>query len=164
MISTKSEEEKALKKIKTIVGSLGENSYLAAAFEGCFEVAEDNIKNDSLCSLKQVAEKEAKDKEYYQKVANELSKEAELEKMKINVLKKQIFNSAELDCLLTCIQDCKDSWIERQKTSEKKIVELAEEPERDAFAQQVSVNRESKRVLEHLTALEEKVRAVIESL
>ncbi|OPY64061.1 MAG: hypothetical protein A4E56_00115 [Pelotomaculum sp. PtaU1.Bin065] len=45
-IATKEQERKALTKIKTIVKSLGENSYLAAAFTGAFELAEQNIEND----------------------------------------------------------------------------------------------------------------------
>ena len=40
---TKEQERKALNQIKKIVDSLGEDSYIAMAFEGCFEDAETNI-------------------------------------------------------------------------------------------------------------------------
>ena len=53
MAATKDEEFKALEKIKKIVEELGEDSYIGTAFEGCFEVAADNIRNDFMCSMKQ---------------------------------------------------------------------------------------------------------------
>ena len=56
MTATKEQEMKALEKIRKIVGDLGEDSYLGAAFEGCFMMADSNIRNDELCSWKQNAE------------------------------------------------------------------------------------------------------------
>lgn len=55
-MTTKEQELKALRQIEKIVENLGENSYLATAFEGCFEIAEQNIENDFACSMKQRAE------------------------------------------------------------------------------------------------------------
>lgn len=55
-MSTKEQERKALDRIKKIVESLGEDSYIATAFEGCFEIAAENIENDFACSMKQRAE------------------------------------------------------------------------------------------------------------
>jgi len=55
-MSTKAEERKALEEIEKIVKSLGNDSYVAMAFEGCFELAADNIENDWGCSMKQRAE------------------------------------------------------------------------------------------------------------
>lgn len=46
MTATKAQERKALEQIKEIVAKLGEDSYIATAFEGCFEMAEQNIDND----------------------------------------------------------------------------------------------------------------------
>lgn len=37
-MSTKEEERKALQEIQAIVDSLGEDSYVAAAFKGCFKI------------------------------------------------------------------------------------------------------------------------------
>ena len=54
MMSTKEQELKALEKIRKIVEDLGEESYIGTAFEGCFEIAEENIENDFACSMKQV--------------------------------------------------------------------------------------------------------------
>lgn len=49
---SKDDERKALDKIRKIIDTLGADSYVAAAFDGCFEVAEQNIDNDWACSLK----------------------------------------------------------------------------------------------------------------
>ena len=43
---TKAEERKALEQIKKIIESTGKDSYIAAAFEGCADLAEENINND----------------------------------------------------------------------------------------------------------------------
>mgnify|MGYP000611017138 CR=1 FL=1 len=51
-MSTKQQEREALKKICEIVDALGPDSYIATAFEGCFEDAQENIENDWACSMK----------------------------------------------------------------------------------------------------------------
>ena len=56
MAATKDQELKALSQIKKIVEELGEGSYVGMAFEGCFEIAEDNIGNDFGNSMKMRAE------------------------------------------------------------------------------------------------------------
>lgn len=56
MSATKDQERKALDQIRKIVAGLGEDSYIGMAFEGCFEIAEENINNDFACSMKQRAE------------------------------------------------------------------------------------------------------------
>lgn len=56
MITTKEQERKALEQIRKIVDGLGEDSYIGTAFEGCFEIAEENIENDFACSMKQRVE------------------------------------------------------------------------------------------------------------
>lgn len=55
-MTTKEQEKKALEQIRKIVSGLGEDSYIGTAFEGCFEIAEENIENDFACSMKQNAE------------------------------------------------------------------------------------------------------------
>lgn len=59
-MTTKEQERKALEQIKKIVEGLGEGSYVAAAFEGCFEDAESNIENHFAGSMKNRYEFEAK--------------------------------------------------------------------------------------------------------
>lgn len=45
-MTTKEQERKALARIRKIVAELGEDSYLATAFDGAWEIAEENIEND----------------------------------------------------------------------------------------------------------------------
>lgn len=54
--ATKDQEREALAKIKAILDALGLDSYVGTAFEGCLEIAEENIENDFACSMKQRVE------------------------------------------------------------------------------------------------------------
>lgn len=51
-MTTKEQERKALARIRKIVAELGEDSYLATAFDGAWEIAEENIENDFANSTK----------------------------------------------------------------------------------------------------------------
>ena len=44
--ATKQQERDTLEKIRKMVEQLGPDSYLATAFEGCFDLAAENIDND----------------------------------------------------------------------------------------------------------------------
>ena len=50
---TKEQERKALEQIEKIVSALGADSYIATAFDGCFEDAQENIENDFAVSNRQ---------------------------------------------------------------------------------------------------------------
>ena len=54
--ATKDQERDALEKIKAILDTLGLDSYVGTAFEGCLEIAEENIENDFAFSMKQRVE------------------------------------------------------------------------------------------------------------
>ena len=60
-MATKADERKALEEIRRIVEGLGNDSYLAMAFDGCFEMAESNIENDFANNPKMSIEKLKKD-------------------------------------------------------------------------------------------------------
>ena len=49
--ATKQQERDTLEKIRKMVEKLGPDSYLATAFEGCFDLAAENIDNDWACSM-----------------------------------------------------------------------------------------------------------------
>lgn len=51
-MATKRNERETLETIRQLVADLGEQSYLATAFQGCFEIAEENIENDFADSLR----------------------------------------------------------------------------------------------------------------
>lgn len=50
-MTTNDQERKALEQIKKIVESLGEDSYIGMALEGCLDDAETNIENDWALSM-----------------------------------------------------------------------------------------------------------------
>ena len=78
-MTSKEEERKALEQIKKIVSTLGPDSYIATAFEGCFDIAESNIDNDFACSMKQWADRlEGQNKELTKTVAEQ---KAEIEQL-----------------------------------------------------------------------------------
>ena len=53
---TKDQEREVLQKIKKLIDSTGSDSYISAAFEGCIDLANDNIDNDWCMSFKDAAE------------------------------------------------------------------------------------------------------------
>lgn len=75
-MSTRTEEHNALAKIRKIVADLGENSYIGTAFEGCFEIAEENIDNDFGCSMKQRADAALKDAAALKKQVEDVTSQA----------------------------------------------------------------------------------------
>lgn len=77
MMATKEQERKALAQIKKIVESLGEDSYIGTAFEGCFEIAEENIENDFACSMKQRYERASEEAANFEAQASEYKKQVE---------------------------------------------------------------------------------------
>lgn len=76
-MTTKEQERKALENIREIVEELGEDSYIGTAFEGCFEIAEQNIDNDFGCSMKQRAESAENKAEEYRRAADYEAAETE---------------------------------------------------------------------------------------
>ena len=95
--ATKQQERDTLEKIRKMVEQLGPDSYLATTFEGCFDLAAENIDNDWACSMadrarnaeKRVTELEGKlseavkDYEAAHAVAKE--KDAEIARLKARI-------------------------------------------------------------------------------
>ena len=79
---TKEQERQALEQIKKIVDSLGADSYIATAFDGCFEDARENIENDFALCMKdryETERKRAKDlQEEVDRLKADLRKEKEV--------------------------------------------------------------------------------------
>lgn len=94
-MTTKEQEIKALNKIKALVAELGEDSYIATAFEGCFEVAEDNIENDFACSMKQRAESAAKEREEWHQKAMSFEIKWKEDEQKVSDLYDELRNLQE---------------------------------------------------------------------
>ena len=155
MIATKDEERKALARIKKIVEGLGENSYIATAFEGCFEKAEENIDYDMACSWKSVAESESKRAdELKEKLGKANFAKASLEQTitllqnRVAILEENIkaannrLLSADTQSDIKCLVKDKISELtDELETAAKEIVEYADEPNSDKFSQAVRNHR-----------------------
>ena len=113
---TKNDERKALEQIKKIIENLGDDSYIAVAFEGCFEIAEENIHNDFTCSMKQrydMADKEARDAQKSNKELRDVN--VELSKH-IDTLKEEI--------------DAKDQMLEHERSMKRELKKELDEQDR----------------------------------
>lgn len=163
MVSTKDQEKQALDKIRKIVDGLGENSYVKTAFEGCFEIAEENIHDDSACSMKQRAESAQVQAAYFEKCANhesELREKVEDDvsnlRNKISNMEKKLLNMDEIltvsDILAQRIRDLEAA----DKTSAERIVRYADEPSSEDFLSARRDNREVSKKLEKVRDLAEK--------
>lgn len=64
-MTTKNDERNALTVIRRIVDRLGPDSYIGTAFEGCWEIASDNIENDFADSMKERWESAREDAAHY---------------------------------------------------------------------------------------------------
>lgn len=89
MIATKEQERKTLEKIRQMVAELGEGSYIAAAFTGAFELAEQNIENDWGCTMAERAERLEKEAEEKAQKAAELMQQAKKEMLKAEEMEKK---------------------------------------------------------------------------
>ena len=114
-MTTKEQERKALEQIKKIVSALGKNSYVATAFEGCFEDAENNIEDDAAYSMKDRLESLSSDNWEQRKQIGELKKEIKALEDANSVKDKQIEAlSARRDDLLNQVSEgankCIENW------------------------------------------------------
>lgn len=146
-MTTKEQERKALEKIRKIVEELGENSYVGTAFEGCFEIAENNIDNDFACSMKQRAEGAEKNVEIIsdevmsiKSVVSELTTENER-------LKAKSLTTAEAGAIKAILSHSRLEAVAMADSSAQRIVELADNPDSAEFRQAVQDNRQSKKRL-----------------
>lgn len=165
---TKEQERKALSQIKKIVDSLGEDSYIAMAFEGCFEDAEMNIENDWACSWKQRAEQNDKYATQWEKECSERAKEKEeaLKKVEelqetIKKLSKKIFFEDELRDFYVLAEDDLFDTERHIEEEAQEIVKYAEETTSDKFLNSVTSHRAYTRRAKHLNQLLERISYVM---
>lgn len=141
--ATKQQEREALDKIRKIVEQLGPDSYLATTFEGCFDLAAENIDNDWACSMadrarraeKRAAELEdkltesVKDYEAAHAAAHEVAaqKDREIAQLKDRISEK---SQAEAACA-----SCQNSLLKKAAEAER----IAGEAERRAEAAEAEV-------------------------
>lgn len=163
-MTTKEQERKALAQIKKIVDGLGENSYIGTAFEGCFEIAEENIENDFGCSMKQraeAAENMATELECKLKTAelNERDLRAAIEKVKeedsntITALRQRALSPDDITDVIQLVTEKRLGLDTEVKNAAERIVEAATKPESAAFQNAVKDHRAAKADLDYYIAL-----------
>lgn len=148
MAATKEQERKALEKIKKIVEELGEDSYIGMAFEGCFEIAEENIENDFGCSMKQRAEHAEKEAAKYKKMYETTAEDFENAEKKIAALEQKALTVAEAGAIKAILSSSRMEAANMADSTAQRIVELADNPDSAEFRQAVQDNRKSKKRLE----------------
>lgn len=151
-MTTKEQELKALAQIKKIVESLGADSYIGTAFEGCFEIAETNIENDWACSMKQRAESAEKkvseleldnrDLRLAVKKAKEdaSKKQTELEEQLLDLRSRALTADDLTDCRQLVDNEAYEAE-RKEKAAALEIVTFAEEPNGTNFQQAVRDHR-----------------------
>ena len=168
-MTTKEQERKALAQIKKIVESLGEDSYIGTAFEGCFEDAETNIENDWALSMKdrwmaadrklneangtieelrdKLAESE-KDYEAAHATAHQIAEEKDAE---IASLKSRLLADDDLADISRLLSKTVADLGKEVNDAAARIVEVADQPESAAFRNAVKDHRAAKADFSHWT-------------
>ena len=126
MIPTKDQERSALDQIRKIIESLGPDSYIGAAFEGCFDIAESNIENDLLYGTGIcLAELQECRKKLEQKEEELMAKREETDKLHdhIRYLKKQLDKELEWKDYTSPYHVSKEDYLELAKAGCSPIYE-----------------------------------------
>lgn len=165
MTATKEMERKALEKIRKIVVDLGECSYIGMAFEGCFEIAEENIENDFGCSMQQRAEaaeerakKAEEEVDYFREVANSMSEKLEEAEEEVRVLKQKTISAKDAALLEKLLRETKEEIEKVADEAAKQIVDHAEYPSSEEFQWAVLRHREAKKSTERYERLIEAIK------
>lgn len=151
-MATKRNERETLEVIRQMVADLGPDSYLATAFEGCFEDAEQNIEYDWGCSQKRLAdaaaekvtELEARVKELEGKLTQEIAEKQQARDEAQEVIKKLEARTLSEDDLEDIRQLLDDRATEADEKAEKaaaEIVRFAEATGLPEFRQAVMDHR-----------------------
>lgn len=182
-MTTKEQERKALAQIKKIVESLGEDSYIGTAFEGCFEDAETNIENDWALSMKdrwmaadrklneangtieelrdKLAESE-KDYEAAHATAHQIAdeKDAEIAALKSRLLADDDLADDDLADISRLLSKTVLDLGKEVSNAAERIVEVADQPESAAFRNAVKDHRAAKTDLSRWTELLSRVNTI----
>ena len=169
-LATKRNERDTLEVIRQMVADLGEDSYLATAFQGCFEIAEQNIENDFADSLQgrlELAEKKLRDeiaekqrvRDEAQKTIEELEEKldesqkdweaahaanhtlAEQKDAEIAALQAKVLSEDDLEDIHQLLDDRATVADEKAEAAAQEIVELADDPSAHDFQQAVLDHR-----------------------
>lgn len=125
--ATKEQERETLAAIREMVAGLGPDSCLAAAFDGCFQDAADNICNDKTCS--------------YRTRYEDVAKELESARIEIRYIKSNYLSTDTLADCIRLAEEVVKKWEAAEQKAAEDIVRHAERPESCAFQEAVKENR-----------------------
>ena len=165
--ATKQQERDTLEAIKKMVVSLGPQSYLATAFDGCFQDAEDNIEDDAAYSMKAryesseeklaVAQKEIEDLKTHKRLMQETIDRLQREN---EALEQRIIAPGDLLEISKLLAEKVLDIGGQVSNAAERIVDAAEEPGSPAFLSAVEDHREAKAELSRYTALLSKINTL----
>ena len=161
MMATKEQERKALEKIRNIVAELGEDSYIAKAFEGCFEIAQENIDNDFYISLKSRVEYMEKEKFRFSEANQKLIKDFDNLHEENETLKRKVLTIAEAGAIKAILNHAQLEAAGVASKAANRIVEYADDPSSKEFCQAVRDNRQAQKRLDECQNL---IRRLLETM
>lgn len=130
-MATKEQERKALARIRKIVAELGEDSYIGMAFEGAWELAEENIANDFGNTTQWYIDKYNNSGEDVRKAREEAEEDArklrqELERVKAD--KEYLWGeyNEKKEAYNNLVKDRNDLWnkVQESKKLENEVIKL----------------------------------------
>lgn len=147
--ATKEQERETLSKIKQMVEELGPQSYLATAFRGAFEDAEQNIEDDAAYSWYDRAESATKRAEAAEERLKELgglvdSLKEQLRQKEIKLAKYSLPCRPVSRILWMFVTDEAKVSRERMASAADIMAEMADAPQDIAFTRAVTIYREAK--------------------
>lgn len=154
-MSTKEQERKALEQIRKIVDGLGPDSYLATAFDGCFEIAEENIENAKLRDKIKALELDVRD------LRLAIKKEKENSSARETALQGKVLSDDDLcDCQQLVSDHISICRAELNDAAER-IIDLADNPNSKDFLDAVRDHRNAKANVEYSNGLLERITKAV---
>ena len=147
-IATKQQERDTLAAIRKMVEELGPQSYLATAFDGCFEDAESNIENDFGDSMKarwqsaveEVERLNAKLKQAERGIEELIQKDDERKAALEKMAARQVMDT-DLVHLIRLAEEDLAAAEQRRDAAAQDIVTYADDPASEQFRQAVATHR-----------------------
>lgn len=143
-MTTKDQERQAIEKIRKIVEGLGENSYVGFAMEGVLELAEENIREDTACSMKERAEIAWERADKAEKENKDLKKE--VEDLKKTVEKRGATISELNTELCNHYRRRRCTWIRRGVQEAEREPEQIQKSDGDAGPERKTEGRKMKKI------------------
>lgn len=162
--ATNQQERDTLAAIRKMVEELGPQSYLATAFDGCFDDAESNIDNDFGDSMKarwdsavqRIKALESKLKQAEQGIEELIQKDDE-RKAALEKMYSKALSDDDLTIVIHLVAEKRLALESEVKNAAERIVEAASEPESATFQNAVKDHRVAKSDFDYYAALLERL-------